>query len=160
MLCFKFVGFLLLSSLLLFVGCGPPPKEHRVLEQRTYSGAQKGDDESINGQCSDELVASLRAPINEYHITNCPRSVWGDKNRTMNCLRENIPALRNPAAAGCVGCFGQVTECASANCKMACLTGSCSSGCRSCVENNCGAAFKQCTGQPEQNMPQCRANRP
>lgn len=152
------VFFFSILAVCIWMGACAGDVNERVVHQRMLQGDMA--DDSMTGQCGDDVLAALRTPMNEYHITNCPRAAWGDKNRTVNCLKENIPALRSPAGAACAGCFGQVAECGANHCKMACLGGSCGSGCRACVEQHCGAALRQCTGQPADKMPQCRANRP
>jgi cysteine-rich repeat protein len=47
---------------------------------------------------------------------------------------------------GCADCYGGTGSCAAANCALACLGGSGSSGCLSCVESNCAQEFEICSG--------------
>ncbi len=161
--------YALIRSTLLAIGfvtvsCGMV--DNSAIQQNVQISQKKSvaNDDILSlssGKCSDQIIALLRQPLNEFILTDCPRQAWGNPEASVDCIKQNIAALNRSSEAECVGCWGQVTQCARSNCKVACMfRDPCSSGCAACVREKCGVAHSQCVGLPLDKLPRCRSSRP
>merc|ERR1719263_349601 len=64
-----------------------------------------------------------------------------------SCLKNGIKGKKLPVSRSCANCLGIPSEYGAQNCKTACMTDSCSSGCVSCVKKgNVGDKMVDCAG--------------
>lgn len=79
------------------------------------------------------------------HSAKCGRSSYSifsgmDKKGFSKCLRGKVKI-----STGCGGCYANMADWSSKNCKMACISSWCSSGCLKCTKKN-QKALDRCTG--------------
>jgi len=120
----------------------------------------KLDDVASGGKCSkkDQNVLKKHKGNGKnsqgYHSAKCGRSSYSifsgmDKKAFSTCLRGKVKI-----SSGCGGCYASMADWSSKNCKMACISSWCSSGCLKCTNKNLKALDK-CTGFTAYKVQSC-----
>lgn len=128
---------------------GEEMEEQDAVESSFLDG--KLDDVASAGKCSakDRKVLKKHKGNGKssqgYHSSKCGRSSYSlfsgmDKKAFSKCLRGKVKV-----SSGCAGCYANMADWSSKNCKMACMSSWCSSGCLKCTKKN-QKALDGCTG--------------
>jgi len=95
------------------------------------------------GACTNETdLALIESGAVAEEANRCgPGCVLNGTQCTIDCMTEAID-ISQP----CAGCYAEMVSCSATNCAMSCFVDSEGEECRSCVDENCGAPFEECTG--------------
>jgi len=87
--------------------------------------------------------------IKGFDVKKAEDSVSNCSKQGMTCIGECVTNCVNEEtgyAIECTKCFGDLSACGLANCKLACLWGRRTQGCKNCAKQHCGDAFIKCSG--------------
>jgi len=152
--------FLPLILLSFMISCGEAPTETPVTgrsdennfdpsagqdssSQTAPSTPEEPQNNEPSGACTNENdLALIESGAVAQEANRCgPGCVLNGTQCTVDCMTEAIDISES-----CAGCYAEMVSCSATNCAMSCFVDSEGEECRSCVEQNCGAPFEECTG--------------